>query len=107
MPGRVCSHDRDVSGLRGYWGHSQPPDYGKVLEELTHNRQPLRPVGMGNSMSSKPSTTQCANIPAGGSLEGPTVGDQTPQSTVPKARRCLKKPERVPSIYKLKLRPKV
>ncbi|XP_042686335.1 GAS2-like protein 2 [Centrocercus urophasianus] len=107
VPGKVCSHNTDVSGLRGYWGHSQPPDYGKVLEELTRNRQPLRPVGMGNRVSSKPSTSQCANIPAGGSMEGPVVGDQTPRSTVPKARRCLKKPERVPSIYKLKLRPKV
>lgn len=107
MPGKVCSHNTDVSGLLGYWEHSQPPDYGKVLEELTRNWQPLRPVGMGNRVSSKPSTSQCANIPAGGSMEGPVVGDQTPRSTVPKARRCLKKPERVPSIYKLKLRPKV
>ncbi|XP_065588252.1 GAS2-like protein 2 [Cyrtonyx montezumae] len=106
-PGGVCSHDMGISGLRRYWGHSQPPDYGKVLEELTHGRRPLRPVGMGNCMSPKPSTTQSANIPAGWSMEGTVVGDQTPQSTVPKARRCLKKPERVPSIYKLKLRPKV
>ncbi|XP_021271038.1 GAS2-like protein 2 isoform X2 [Numida meleagris] len=106
-PGGICSHDTGASGLQGCWRHCQPPDYGKVLEELMCSRQPLRPVGMGNCESPKPSTPQRASTPAGGSMEGPVVGDQTPRSTVPKARRCLKKPERVPSIYKLKLRPKV
>ncbi|TRZ24535.1 hypothetical protein HGM15179_002578 [Zosterops borbonicus] len=49
--------------------------------------------------------------PAPGEAERPGLGAQTPRgaraNTAAKPRRCLKKPERVPSIYKLKLRPKV
>ncbi|XP_009959833.1 PREDICTED: GAS2-like protein 2 [Leptosomus discolor] len=75
--GGPCSPGGVTEGLRVCLGHAQPPGYGKVVEELSRGRQPLRPVGGARA------------------------------SNVPKPRRCLKKPERVPSIYKLKLRPKV
>ncbi|XP_035168549.1 GAS2-like protein 2A [Oxyura jamaicensis] len=112
-PGGTCGHGRRGSGLQGCWAHSQPPGYDRVLEELSHNRQPLRPVEMENWVAPKPpmATPQRATLPAGGTTEEPTAGGQTPQGTraaaLAKPRRCLKKPERVPSIYKLKLRPKV
>lgn len=84
-----------------------------MLEELSQNLQPLRPVEMESWVAPKPpmATPQCATLPAGGTTEELAAGAQTPQgtraATLPKPRRCLKKPERVPSIYKLKLRPKV
>uniref|UniRef100_A0A8C3D0G5 Calponin-homology (CH) domain-containing protein n=1 Tax=Cairina moschata TaxID=8855 RepID=A0A8C3D0G5_CAIMO len=112
-PGETCGHGRGGSGLRGCWAHSQPPGYDRVLEELAHNRQLLRPVEMESWVAPKPpvATPQRATLPAGGTTEGLAAGAQTPQgtraATLPKPRRCLKKPERVPSIYKLKLRPKV
>ncbi|XP_068021512.1 GAS2-like protein 2 [Melanerpes formicivorus] len=98
--------------LQGCWGHRQPPGYGKVLEELSRGWQPLRPVGQGSWVPKKspPATLQPPTLPAGGDAGQPGAGGQTPQGaragSVPKARRCLKKPERIPSIYKLKLRPK-
>ncbi|XP_054023087.1 GAS2-like protein 2 [Dryobates pubescens] len=98
--------------LQDCWGHTQPPGYGKVLEELSRGWQPLRPVGQGSWVPKKspPATLQPPTLPAGGDAGQPGAGGQTPQGAraggVPKARRCLKKPERIPSIYKLKLRPK-
>ncbi|XP_068272058.1 GAS2-like protein 2A [Nyctibius grandis] len=89
-----------------------PPGYSRVLEELSRGRQPLRPVELGSWVpkTPPPATPQPTALPAEGEVEGPGVGAQTPRgaraTTVPKPRRCLKKPERVPSIYKLKLRPK-
>ncbi|KAI6074280.1 GAS2-like protein 2 isoform X2 [Aix galericulata] len=112
-PGGTCGHGRGGSGLQGCWAHSQPPGYDRVLEELAHNRQPLRPVEMESWVAPKPpmATPQRATLPAGGTTEELAAGAQTPQgtraATLPKPRRCLKKPERVPSIYKLKLQPKV
>uniref|UniRef100_A0A8B9ZJU7 GAS2-like protein 2 n=1 Tax=Anas platyrhynchos TaxID=8839 RepID=A0A8B9ZJU7_ANAPL len=90
-----------------------PQGYDRVLEELSQNLQPLRPVEMESWVAPKPpmATPQRAALPAGGTTEELAAGAQTPQgtraATLPKPRRCLKKPERVPSIYKLKLRPKV
>ncbi|KAM6118594.1 GAS2-like protein 2A [Phoenicopterus ruber ruber] len=85
---------------------------GRVVEELSRGRQPLRPVELGSwvpKMSSR-AAPQPTALPTGEEVEGPGAGGQTPRgsraSNVPKPRRCLKKPERVPSIYKLKLRPK-
>uniref|UniRef100_A0A493TFY0 Growth arrest specific 2 like 2 n=1 Tax=Anas platyrhynchos platyrhynchos TaxID=8840 RepID=A0A493TFY0_ANAPP len=112
-PGGTCGRGRGGSGLQGCWAHSQPPGYDRVLEELSQNRQPLRPVEMESWVAPKPpmATPQRAALPAGGTTEELAAGAQTPQgtraATLPKPRRCLKKPERVPSIYKLKLRPKV
>ncbi|KAM9370670.1 GAS2-like protein 2A [Phaethornis superciliosus] len=92
---------------------AQPPGYDRVVEELSHGRQPLRPVDLGSWVpkTPPPATPQPTTLPTSGEAEGPGLGSQTPRgpkaSAVPKPRRCLKKPERVPSIYKLKLRPKV
>ncbi|KAM9218663.1 GAS2-like protein 2 [Leptosomus discolor] len=111
--GGPCSPGGVTEGLRVCLGHAQPPGYGKVVEELSRGRQPLRPVGLGTCVpkTTPQATLQPTALPAGGEAEGLGVGGQTPQgaraSNVPKPRRCLKKPERVPSIYKLKLRPKV
>ncbi|XP_029884501.1 GAS2-like protein 2 [Aquila chrysaetos chrysaetos] len=110
--GGACGPSGGSEGLRGCWGHVQPPGYGKVVEELSRGRQPLRPVGLGNWVPKTPlqAAPQPTALPAGGETEVPGAGGQTPRgpraSNVPKPRRCLKKPERVPSIYKLKLRPK-
>lgn len=112
-PGGACGPGEGREGLRGCWGHAEPPGYGRVVEELSRGRQPLRPVGLGSWVPKTPlqSTPQTTTLPARGEAEGPGAGGQTPQgartSNAPKPRRCLKKPERVPSIYKLKLRPKV
>ncbi|XP_059685458.1 GAS2-like protein 2 [Gavia stellata] len=112
-PGGACSPGQGCEGLQGCWGHVQPPGYGRVVEELSRGRHPLRPVGLGSWVPKTHlrATPQPTTLPAGVEVEGPGVGGQTPQgaraSNVPKPRRCLKKPERVPSIYKLKLRPKV
>ncbi|OPJ78717.1 hypothetical protein AV530_003491 [Patagioenas fasciata monilis] len=90
----------------------QPPGYSKVVEELSRGQQPLRPVGLGSWVpKTPPQTVPQPTAPlVGGEAEGSGVRGQTPRgaraSNVPKPRRCLKKPERVPSIYKLKLRPK-
>ncbi|XP_010572213.1 PREDICTED: GAS2-like protein 2 [Haliaeetus leucocephalus] len=111
-PGGACDPSGGNEGLRGCWGHVQPPGYGRVVEELSRGRQPLRPVGLGNWVPKTPpqAAPQPTALPAGGEAEVLGAGGQTPRgpraSNVPKPRRCLKKPERVPSIYKLKLRPK-
>lgn len=99
-----------TEGLRGCCGTPLPPGYDRVLEELSRGLQPLRPVGM-RSQGPKTPARAAPQPPDPREAEGPGVGAQSPRgtraSTVPKPRRCLKKPERVPSIYKLKLRPKV
>ncbi|XP_061868007.1 GAS2-like protein 2 isoform X2 [Colius striatus] len=112
--GACAGPDGGMEGLGGCWGHTQPPGYDKVVEELSQGWQPLRPVGLGNwlpktspAASSQPPST----LPGGEEAEGPARGSQTPRgakaSAAPKAQRRLKPPERVPSIYKLKLRPKI
>ncbi|XP_050570770.1 GAS2-like protein 2 [Cygnus atratus] len=72
------------------------PSRGQPSLLVSRSQSPLPPVTWG---------------PPGGTTEELAAGGQTPQgtraATLPKPRRCLKKPERVPSIYKLKLRPKV
>ncbi|KAM6296704.1 GAS2-like protein 2A [Aegotheles albertisi] len=93
---------------------AQPPRVpsGRVVEELARGRQPLRPVDLGTWVPKTPRSAapQLPAPPAGGEAQAPGVGCQPPRgaraSSVPKPRRCLKKPERVPSIYKLKLKPK-
>ncbi|XP_063197727.1 GAS2-like protein 2 [Chroicocephalus ridibundus] len=108
--GGSCGRGGGGEGPRGCWGHTQPPGYGRVVEELSRGRQPLRPVGLGNWVPRTPpqAVPQPTALPTGGEAEELGVGGQGPRaSNVPKPRRCLKKPERVPSIYKLKLRPKV
>ncbi|XP_071621054.1 GAS2-like protein 2 [Heliangelus exortis] len=111
--GGACAPVSGSGGLRGCWGQAQPPGYDRVVEELSHGRQPLRPVDLGSWIpkTPPPATPQPPTLPTSGEVEGQGVGSQTPRgpkaSAVPKPRRCLKKPERVPSIYKLKLRPKV
>ncbi|XP_074016985.1 GAS2-like protein 2 [Numenius arquata] len=112
-PEEACDPGGGCEGLQECWDHTQPPGYDKVVEELSRGRHPLRPVGLGCWVPKTPprDTSQPTALPARGQAEGLGVGGQTPQgpraSNVPKPRRCLKKPERVPSIYKLKLRPKV
>lgn len=97
--------------MQGCQGHAQPPGYDKVVEELSHGHQPLRPAGSWVPNMVPQAALQPTVPPDGGQAEGSGMGAQTPRaaraSSVPKSRRCLKKPERVPSIYKLKLRPKV
>lgn len=111
-PGGARGPGGGSEGLPGCWGHAQPPGYGKVVEELSRGRQPLRPVGLGSWVpkTPPPAAPQPTALPAEGEAEGPGAGGQTPRgarvTSAPKPRRCLKKPERVPSIYKLKLRPK-
>lgn len=112
-PGGACGPSGGSNGLRECWGHTQPPGYSRVVEELCRGRQPLRPVGLGSWVPKMPpqAAPQPTALPDGGEVEELGARGQTPQgaraSNVPKPRRCLKKPERVPSIYKLKLRPKV
>ncbi|XP_031985439.1 GAS2-like protein 2 [Corvus moneduloides] len=105
--GGACGPGNGAAGLRGCCGNPQPLGYDRVVEELCRGWQPLRPVGMGSQVPKTPARA----APDPGEAEGPDVGDQTPRgpraNNVTKPRRCLKKPERVPSIYKLKLRPKV
>ncbi|XP_074969655.1 GAS2-like protein 2 [Phalacrocorax aristotelis] len=109
----ACGPGGGCKELQGCWGHGQPPSYSRVVEELSHGWQPLRPMGLGSWVPKMHprAAPQCTALLTGGEVEGLEVGVQTPQgpraSNVPKPRRCLKKPERVPSIYKLKLRPKV
>ncbi|XP_030818730.1 GAS2-like protein 2 [Camarhynchus parvulus] len=97
-------------GPRGCCGHTQPPGYARVLQELSRGPQPLRPVGMWGQVPKTPPGA-APELPAPGEAQRPGMGGQTPRaaraSSAAKPRRCLKKPERVPSIYKLKLRPKV
>uniref|UniRef100_A0A8C3QEX9 GAR domain-containing protein n=1 Tax=Cyanoderma ruficeps TaxID=181631 RepID=A0A8C3QEX9_9PASS len=99
-----------AEGRRGCCGNTQPPSYDRVVEELSRGPQPLRPVGMGSQVPKTPARAP-PQLPAPGEAERPGLGGQTPRGpradNVAKPRRCLKKPERVPSIYKLKLRPKV
>ncbi|XP_053817512.1 GAS2-like protein 2 [Vidua chalybeata] len=107
--GGACGPGNEAEGLRGCCRSTQPPGYDRVLEELSRGRQPLRPVGMRSQVPKTPAGA-APQLPAPGEAEQPGVGGQTPRapraSNVAKPRRCLKKPERVPSIYKLKLRPK-
>ncbi|XP_062363329.1 GAS2-like protein 2 [Cinclus cinclus] len=99
-----------AEGLRGCCGSTQPPGYDRVVEELSRGPQPLRPVGMRSHLPKTPARA-APQPPAPGEAERPGLGGQTPRgpraNAIAKPRRCLKKPERVPSIYKLKLRPKV
>ncbi|XP_068889849.1 GAS2-like protein 2 [Aphelocoma coerulescens] len=108
--GGACGPGNGAAGLRGCCGNPQPLGYDRVVEELSRGRQPLRPVGMGSQVPKTPARA-APEPPDPGEAEGPGVGGQTPRgpraNNVTKPRRCLKKPERVPSIYKLKLRPKV
>ncbi|XP_039576820.1 GAS2-like protein 2 [Passer montanus] len=101
--GGACSPGGGAGGLRGCCGITQPPGYGRVLEELSRGPQPLRPAGTWSQVPKSPAGA-APQLPAPGEAERPGLGGQTPRA---KPRRCLKKPERVPSIYKLKLRPKV
>ncbi|KAM9525993.1 GAS2-like protein 2 [Guaruba guarouba] len=98
-------------GMQGCQGHTQPPGYDKVVEELSRGHQPLRHAGSWVPSMDSQASLQLTVPPDGGQTEGSGMGAQTPRAaranSVPKPRRCLKKPERVPSIYKLKLRPKV
>ncbi|XP_064892528.1 GAS2-like protein 2 isoform X2 [Columba livia] len=111
-PEGACGPGGGCERLQGCWGQMRPPGYSKVVEELSHGWQPLRPVGLGSWVPKTPPQTipQPTAPLVGGEAEGSGVRGQTPRgaraSNVPKPRRCLKKPERVPSIYKLKLRPK-
>ncbi|XP_032851489.2 GAS2-like protein 2 [Tyto alba] len=111
-PGVACGPSGGSERLGGCWGHAQPPGYSQVVEELSRGQQSLRPVGLGRWVPKTPprATSQPTVLPVRGEVEAPGTGGQTPRgaraSNVPKPRRCLKKPERVPSIYKLKLRPK-
>ncbi|XP_059721937.1 GAS2-like protein 2 [Haemorhous mexicanus] len=108
--GGACGPGDGAEGLRGCCGNTQPPSYARVLEELSRGPHPLRPVGMWSQVPKTPAEA-APQLPAPGEAELPGVGGQTPRapraSSAAKPRRCLKKPERVPSIYKLKLRPKV
>ncbi|XP_030328450.1 GAS2-like protein 2 [Strigops habroptila] len=110
-PGGACGPGGGSEGLQGCQGHTQPPGYDRVVEELSRGHQPLRPVGSWVPTMVPQAAPQPTALPDGGEAEGSGMGAQTPRaaraSSVPKPRRCLKKPERVPSIYKLKLRPKV
>ncbi|KAM4647872.1 GAS2-like protein 2 [Amazona ochrocephala] len=110
-PGGACGPGGGMQGMQGCQGHTQPPGYDKVVEELSRGHQPLRPAGSWVPSMEPQATLQPTVPPDGGQAEGSGMGAQTPRagraSSVPKPRRCLKKPERVPSIYKLKLRPKV
>ncbi|XP_038013576.1 GAS2-like protein 2 isoform X2 [Motacilla alba alba] len=103
--GGGCGPDDGLEGLRGCCRTPRPPGYARVLEELSRGPQPLRPAGMWSQVPKSP------QLPAPGEPERPGVGGQSPRApgaaNAAKPRRCLKKPERVPSIYKLKLRPKV
>ncbi|XP_064323737.1 GAS2-like protein 2 [Phalacrocorax carbo] len=109
----ACGPGGGCKELQDCWGHGQPPGYSRVVEELSHGWQPLRPMGLGSWVPKMHprAAPQPTALLTGGEVEGLEAGGQTPQgpraSNVPKPRRCLKKPERVPSIYKLKLRPKV
>ncbi|XP_005526022.1 PREDICTED: GAS2-like protein 2 [Pseudopodoces humilis] len=108
--GGGCGPGDGAGGLRGCCGNSQPPGYDRVVEELSRGPQPLRPVGMWSQVPKTPPRA-VPQLPGPGEEERPGLGGQTPRGTrannAAKPRRCLKKPERVPSIYKLKLRPKV
>ncbi|XP_041338841.1 GAS2-like protein 2 [Pyrgilauda ruficollis] len=108
--GGACGPDGGAGGLRGCCGNTQPPGYDRVLEELSRGPQPLRPAGMWSQVPKSPAGA-APQLAAPGEAERPGVGGQTPRApranNAAKPRRCLKKPERVPSIYKLKLRPKV
>ncbi|XP_056362863.1 GAS2-like protein 2 [Oenanthe melanoleuca] len=108
--GGACGPGRGAAGLRGCCGNAQPPGYERVVQELCRGPQPLRPVGMRSQLPKTPAAA-APQLPAPGEAERPGPGPQTPRgaraSPAAKPRRCLKKPERVPSIYKLKLRPKV
>ncbi|XP_064533911.1 GAS2-like protein 2 [Pseudopipra pipra] len=112
-PRGACGPGDGSKSPRGCWGHRQPPGYDRVVEELSRRQHPLCPVGLGRQVPKTPprAAPQPTTLPVRGEAEGLGVGSQTPQgvraNNVPKPRRCLKKPERVPSIYKLKLRPKV
>ncbi|XP_014731873.1 PREDICTED: GAS2-like protein 2 [Sturnus vulgaris] len=106
--GGACGNGAE--GLRGCCGNTQPPGYDRVVEELSRGPQPLRPVGTRSQVPKTPAGA-VPQLPAPGEAEQPGLGGQTPRglraNPAAKPRRCLKKPERVPSIYKLKLRPKV
>ncbi|XP_039938757.1 GAS2-like protein 2 [Hirundo rustica] len=108
--GGACGPGTGAAGLRGCCGNAQPPGYDRVVEELSRGPQPLRPVGTGSRVPKTPAPA-VPQLPAPGEAERPGAGGQTPRGPradgAAKLRRCLKKPERVPSIYKLKLRPKV
>ncbi|XP_071431461.1 GAS2-like protein 2 [Pithys albifrons albifrons] len=112
-PGGVCGPGERNEGPRRCWWHKQPPGYDRVVEELSLRQRPLCSVGLGRQAPKTPprAAPQPTTLPATGEAEGQGLGGQTPRGTratiAPKPRRCLKKPERVPSIYKLKLRPKV
>ncbi|XP_025892757.1 GAS2-like protein 2 [Nothoprocta perdicaria] len=93
-----------------------PRGYSSVVAELARGRQPLRPVELGSGAApsaprTAPGGTAGAPGSAGRSSAAPPAhrGDTEPAGapgSPPKPRRCLRKPARVPSIYKLKLRPK-
>ncbi|XP_067166033.1 GAS2-like protein 2 [Apteryx mantelli] len=102
----------------------RPGCYASVVEELCRGRQPLRPVELSGWVAKIPpkAAPGLAALPAGrAALEGlgaqgtARCGGPAGEVAVPpgsprppaKPRRCLRKPARVPSIYKLKLRPKV
>ncbi|XP_063258569.1 GAS2-like protein 2 isoform X2 [Prinia subflava] len=108
--GAACGPGNGAEGLRGCCGNTQPPGYDRVVEELSRGPQPLRPVGTGSQVPKTPARA-APQLPAPGEAQRPGVGGHTPRgpraNNAAKPRRCLKKPERVPSIYKLKLRPKV
>ncbi|XP_068766665.1 GAS2-like protein 2 [Struthio camelus] len=94
-----------------------PRRYASVLEELCRGRQPLQPVELSSWIAQIPpraggaGATPAALGARGKARSGEAAAaaaapPRSPRPAPAKPRRCLKKPDRVPSIYKLKLRPK-
>ncbi|XP_075025230.1 GAS2-like protein 2A [Calonectris borealis] len=120
-PPGASPHREPVQPRRVPSGRTREPPAAPSGRQPPPSRSPARPSSPGHgAMCQAPTPSRLApgmqdgrgvpKAPPGGEVEGPGAGGQTPRgaraSNVPKPRRCLKKPERVPSIYKLKLRPK-
>lgn len=86
------------------------PERGAICKEKCKALEDGEPSCMTHQghaeVNSNSSSSQAVSSEATNSPES-TSTLETPQVPLSKPRRSLKKPERVPSIYKLKLRPKI
>uniref|UniRef100_A0A8C9MT66 Growth arrest specific 2 like 2 n=1 Tax=Serinus canaria TaxID=9135 RepID=A0A8C9MT66_SERCA len=109
-PGQPAALAVGPRGCGGAAGTRSPPAMPGCWRSCPAGRIPCALWGCGARSPRHPQKLPRSSQPPG-EAERPGVGGQTPRapraSSAAKPRRCLKKPERVPSIYKLKLRPKV
>lgn len=99
-------------------GFEHPPrpivDPGSLKEKLGSREMGTRIKAEGTTVRTMPPARgqDCSTLPVSANLEAPTHSCPDPSSDkakvcLGKGKRTLRKPQKVPSIYKLKLRPRI